>query len=525
MAVNLLNVELTDQLVKVSFVKKKGKALDVVDSFQFQPPKGVLLDGQVLDAEALAQQLRAHLPERRMDTLRTPSSKVVSREAVLPPVKERRLGNLVQINAAEYFPLDLTNYKLTHSVIERIKGEEPGWRVMITAAPKPLLLSYAKLADAMRMELEAIDHVANSQYQMIKTLNKGEGVTMFANVGVRQTVLSFMQGGGLLLQRSFPFGGGDLLNAAMDAAQMEDERFAEAIGLCEDEEWLCQNLNALQRKEGYERLVNGLARSGDFFKSGRRGAGVERVVLFGTCAQFFGLREAIAQDMDLEVQHFAALPEAAQWNKTPGGISNYLATIGAAIAPLDLIYEAQKSGERAKKTKKESSILLGILVLVLSLTSGLSLVVPAYLDLRSVEQELAQTNERIAQLATVEQIYNEYRAYQVQREEFVMLEQQSAGAPNASLRAFFEELEQKMPQSVLALSATCDSVGVIMNIQAASMEAVAVTLAQLRSFESIQDLSIGTVAEATDELGLQSVTVSVSCYYAASQEDGQEGGQ
>ncbi len=94
-----------------------------------------------------------------------------------------------------------------------------------------------------------------------------------------------------------------------------------------------------------------------------------------------------------------------------------------------------------------------------------------------------------------------------------ILETASAGANNAQLTAFLEELEVKMPTEILALSASCDEVGVSMNIETTSMEAVALTLSQLRTFESIDSLSISAISEDTDDLGFVRVSFSLSCFY------------
>ena len=88
-----------------------------------------------------------------------------------------------------------------------------------------------------------------------------------------------------------------------------------------------------------------------------------------------------------------------------------------------------------------------------------------------------------------------------------------ADAPNAALVPFFEELERKMPSSILLLSAVCNNEGVTMHVTVPGMEEAAVVIAQLRSFESIQTIVVDTITETADEMGITTASLTISGGY------------
>ena len=59
------------------------------------------------------------------------SAKVASREVLLPPVKDNRIKTVIETNAADYFPVDMSNYRVSYSLLERVTGDNPGCRVLV----------------------------------------------------------------------------------------------------------------------------------------------------------------------------------------------------------------------------------------------------------------------------------------------------------------------------------------------------------------------------------------------------------
>ncbi len=52
------------------------------------------------------------------------SARIASRDIELPLVKEKQLREMIAMNASDYFPVDLSQYKLVHQIIEKIDRPE-----------------------------------------------------------------------------------------------------------------------------------------------------------------------------------------------------------------------------------------------------------------------------------------------------------------------------------------------------------------------------------------------------------------
>lgn len=82
--------------------------------------------------------------------------------------------------------------------------------------------------------------------------------------------------------------------------------------------------------------------------------------------------------------------------------------------------------------------------------------------------------------------------------------------PNESLVAFLQELEQKMPSTLVIDSFSSTGTGVSFTVEVANKKEAANTLMQLRKFESLT--SVATTGTSEDDSGI--VTMSVSANYA-----------
>lgn len=521
MAAKVLNIEVGDHLVKVCCSIKKGKNYQIQDSFLFQTPSQTVSDGQIVDPKALAERLRAELAEHGASdvknvTFTLSSSKVASREVTLPPVKDNRLKSVVETNAQDYFPVDMSNYQVAYNLLERTGEPEPGCRVLVMAAPKPLLVGYMRLAEQADLILSAIDYCGNSQYQVLRGVPSTK-VVMYVDVGLTHTMVTFMQNGLLLLQRSFSFGGHDLVTAALHAAGRPDEEYLSTLEQTSDENWLSSLLSEEDRTDCLSRLVGGIARSADFFKSGRVNETAEQVVLMGVCSQIAGLQRMVAEELGEETMLLTEVSGVEFVANSIEGVSAYISCIGSLVSPLDLLPEELRQRRRAGKGKAENDSLTSGIVIC-----GLCIVVAVGLSIASVVGYLLAVNrqdkiqQRMSELSHVSETYNTYLEYQQFSDNFSVVNGYSE-TPNAELVDFLEEMERKMPSSIQLLSAVCGADGVTMNVTTPGMEEAAVVIDQMRTFESISNITVGTITESADDTGLTTASFTLTCGYAAAE--------
>lgn len=199
------------------------------------------------------------------------------------------------------------------------------------------------------------------------------------------------------------------------------------------------------------------------------------------------------------------------------GVSAYISCIGSLVSPLDLLPEELRQRRRAGKGKAENDSLTSGIVIC-----GLCVVVAVGMSIASVVGYLLAVNrqdkiqQRMSELSHVSETYNTYLEYQQFSDNFSVVNGY-AETPNAELVDFLEEMERKMPSSIQLLSAVCGADGVTMNVTTPGMEEAAVVIDQMRTFESISNITVGTITESADDTGLTTASFTLTCGYAAAE--------
>ncbi len=522
MAAKTLNIEIADRLVKVCESIPKGKSYQIKHCFMFQTPENAVADGAVLAPDILAAELRGRLKAHGLTDVKSAvftitSGKVASREVTLPPIKENRIKAAVLTNAAEYFPIDLSSYHITHNLLERTeKGEEAGCRVLVYAAPLALLEGYFKMADKANLSVKAIDFSGNSQYQALRALRSAD-VTMYVNVDCTSSFVTFLQNGKLLMQRSFTFGGDEMILGYMGAAGKTGVEYVEALHECsgEPESFFSRNvMGDAEVNENLNRLVGSIIRAGDYFNSNHWDVQVGKVVLLGPCSRLVGLRDLVANGTGLETTQLGEMPGISSFANAAESASFYISCLGSSIAPLDFMPPQFLADRKSAKKSREKtdSIVPGVVVTVVCLLAILALSALAFLGYLDARQNKAAMEKEIAGLEYARTAYETYLQYQKNADAITALSV-SRSSPNDELLAFIGELEERMPSDIEVLSAVCSRESVSMNITVPSYDEAAVVLVQLRDFESIVSLEVSPVVEQEDETGVSHVNFSVNCLY------------
>ena len=519
MASKVLNIEVGESITKVCCALPGKKSCRVTESFMLRTPNDSVLDGAINEPELLADKLVRELEERKLRGVKSvvfsiASGKIASREIKLPYMKDKALKEAVQTNAGDYFPVDISRYHITYLLLERVKGAEGFSRVLVLAAPLSLLEGYFKLAELAKLDIKAIDSCSNSHYQLIRKLNDPL-VSMYVEVDCSASFVSFLQGGELLLQRTFAFGGGELVSGYMSDTDKKEEEFAEALAeLCDNSPDFVgeDKVDEATVKDGLSRLVYNIVRSVDYFNSFRWEAATAQIVLTGPCGHLVGIKQAVAEATDLPTVYLEELAGAEEL--CPGtDISSYISCIGSNLAPVDFMPEyllKRKIG--LKRANQEATLLkgalaCGALVLAAAAFAGVNIY-----DYNIARQQLNAAKAEIASLEPAEQTFLTYEAYK-QGEEALLQIRSLEQSPNAQLVSFFEELEEKMPSEILILSAVCTPEGVSMNITVPGLEEAAVVLSQLRSFDSLGSVEVSGIVTQNEEGGSSTASFSLDCTY------------
>ena len=522
MAANTLIVEIGEKIVKVCVSTKKNRRFQILDSFMFQTPVGSVADGQITDLEALSEALREQMTangvkkvKKVMYTLN--SSKVATREVTVPLVRENRIRSVIETNAPDYFPVDLSGYQLAYNILEKMKGANSGYRILVLAVPRLMINSYIRLTEVLGLPIEAIDYCGNSQYQVLRQI-RNENVVMYVDINVTNTYVNFMENGILLLQRNLALGGDSIINAVLKKDNKEDTSYLSVLQSLSDSEYMDQVLPMEERRRAVMRLSQNVMRMMDFFSTNYRGKEISRIVLMGTCSNMAGLVDMVREDTGLEVLHMREVQEMKALANSEDGVTYYLSCIGTLIAALNLMpedYATRKKRQKknAKRVEKKASTASAKVFFVVCLLISLLTAGYGYFMHHNTEQKLLEVQARASRLQDVKQVYNTYLFYERTNQNLEVMKSYKE-TPNAYLVRFFEELEEKMPQGLSMLSASCSNETVSMNITTSGMEEAAVAIAQFRTFESIEQITISNISKSKAADGTETVSFSITCVYS-----------
>lgn len=139
-------------------------------------PAGVVVDGEVADAEALAEQLKdlfrgARLPKRVR--LGVSNQQIVVRHLELPVIEERKeLDAAVRFQAAEAIAMPLEETVLDHQVVGRTATPDgsPRLRVLVVAAREAMIERFVDAVRGAGLRPEGIDLNA---FALVRALGPG----------------------------------------------------------------------------------------------------------------------------------------------------------------------------------------------------------------------------------------------------------------------------------------------------------------------------------------------------------------
>lgn len=517
MAAKVLNIEISDFTISVCCATPKGKGARIFQSFMFPTPEDCVSDGVVTDIDLLARTLKNQLGQNGLGKVKSvifaiSSTRIAVREVKLPPMKKKLLASAIATNAAQYFPIELGDYRVSHYVLETPGSLRPFYRVLALATPLAILTAYAKLAERAGLSLRSIDITGNSQYQLFKSLNS-EGVTLYADIGSSSSSISFIRDGVLLLQRSFSNGPDELIANHMMRTGRSRRDYIQLMRELDSTapDFSLERLPPLEEIQAdLSRLSGNITRAIDYFSSTQLGIGVSRIVLTGLNRHIVGLRDLISEATGLETLYLDDLQDFSRLVGGSAEAAGFTACLGSCLHSLDLSPQLSR-GERRKQVWENVSLLPGILACLFIVAAAGAFTAKVYLDYREAEDRLNALQQEVDVLRPVMDVYSRYLSYQDSESALALLNLQLQN-PNQRLVALLNELEQKAPAELHLISASFSTEGLALSVTVSSYPEAASLVSALRGFEGIQRVEISELSK-TEVEGRARITFAISAFY------------
>lgn len=571
MAKKVISIEAGIQWTKVALVDYRKKNPPVHEAFAFRTPEHAVEDGYIRDKDSLARALKEELVRRQIlekDVVFTlSSSKVVTREVVIPYVKDNKIKGIIDAQSRDYFPMDISGYTISYSKMGVVEDDgKKQLKLLLVAIPDNLLGNYVSFAQLAGLKVETFDYIGNGCIQLM--CDSFVDNAMIIQLEEQATVISILENKKLAFQRVTPYGYGATISAVVDhpILGIDDEEKAfdfllehnvifHKPSMPDNGDPAQQAIDQTQADEAYEDLAESLRyhlrianTALDYYQNQVKKEFVGNVYLVGDGSRFAGIHKLFAQELPLPLQKidFAKVIDLRNQNgvndqkkagkkkhqdytdpvmeessnprqpraATPVG---FLSVIGAAVHPLDAKPKEMQAADSKKNDLHTAYVLLaGSLLLSLFLILG-----------SSVRQLIAHSEHRhltdqLEALAYVQQTYDESSSVQQEEQVYVTIDD-ATKTKNEYLLPLIEQLEAELPSAIKVTSMQTDDNLITLNMTADRKITVGQMLLNFQNVTLLTDPSIPSMSEQTDEeSGKSEWTYTLNAYYGDLEEQADE---
>ena len=566
-AKKVISIETGIQWTKVALVDYRKKNPPVHEAFAFRTPEHAVEDGYIRDKDSLARALKEELVRRQIlekDVVFTlSSSKVVTREVMIPYVKDNKIKGIIDAQSRDYFPMDISGYTISYSKMDVVEDDgKKQLKLLLVAIPDNLLGNYVSFAQLAGLKVETFDYIGNGCIQLM--CDSFVDNAMIIQLEEQATVISILENKKLAFQRVTPYGYGATISAVVDhpILGIDDEEKAfdfllehnvifNKPSMPDNGDPAQQAIDQTQADEAYEDLAESLRyhlrianTALDYYQNQVKKEFVGNVYLVGDGSRFAGIHKLFAQELPLPLQKidFAKIIDLRNQNgvndqKKAGKKKNqdytdpvleessntrqpraatpvgFLSVIGAAVHPLDAKPKEMQEADNKKNGLHSAYILFaGSLLLSLLLILGSSVrQLIAHSEHRSLQDQLTS-------LAYVQETYDESSRVQQEEQVYVTIDD-ATKTKNEYLLPLIEQLEAELPSAIKVTSMQTDDNLITLNMTADRKITVGQMLLNFQNVTLLTDPSIPSMSEQTDEeSGSSEWTYTVNAYYADVQE-------
>mgnify|MGYP004659158197 FL=1 len=567
----MISIETGIQWTKVALVDYRKKNPPVHEAFAFRTPEHAVEDGYIRDKDSLARALKEELVRRQIlekDVVFTlSSSKVVTREVMIPYVKDNKIKGIIDAQSRDYFPMDISGYTISYSKMDVVEDDgKKQLKLLLVAIPDNLLGNYVSFAQLAGLKAETFDYIGNGCIQLM--CDSFVDNAMIIQLEEQATVISILENKKLAFQRVTPYGYGATISAVVDhpILGIDDEEKAfdfllehnvifNKPSMPDNGDPAQQAIDQAQANEAYEDLAESLRyhlrianTALDYYQNQVKKEFVGNVYLVGDGSRFAGIHKLFAQELPLPLQKidFAKIIDLRNQNgandqKKAGKKKNqdytdpvleesssqrqpraatpvgFLSVIGAAVHPLDA-----KPKEMQEVDSKKNDLHTAYVLLAGSLLLSLLLILGSSVRQLIAHSEHRHLTDQLEALAYVQQTYDESSRVQQEAQVYITIDD-ATKTKNEYLLPLIEQLEAELPSAIKVTSMQTDDNLITLNMTADRKITVGQMLLNFQNVTLLTDPSIPSMSEQTDEeSGKSEWTYTLNAYYGDLEEQADE---
>lgn len=550
MAKKVLSIEIGQQVTKAVVVDYLRKNPHVYNAFSFDTPPDAMEDGYLKNKDSIAQMLKSQIHENGVKekdvVFSIASSKIASREIVVPYVPENKINELINATAQDYFPVNMEEYTLAYNVLDIVKeGDKKNLKLLLLAAPDTLIQNYYSLADTLGMHVESIDYYGNGSMQVLQK-HIGSGYCVSVQISSLNTMVSVLRESQQIMQRTIPYGVNTILDTMLEQQALGLHDQAEAMEmLCREniifttldyddieavrstrmtEDQISRsNYNRDARKavtDAVGGILLSVIRVVDYFNSRYPDCQLTHVYIAGMGVKIRGIDILFEKEMDLPVRRLEKLTNitfARGFARSLQDQTEYIAAIGAAIEPVGFRLKSMTAKESQAESMRVVHLIFGVMVV-----AAVALVGIAWIQLHKAQKDNTDFKEQKAQLEYINEVYQENEQAKKSYTEAATLDG-ATEHQNKQLNTLLDDLEANLPREMAVSSFTSNAEGITMNIETKTKISVAQMLLSLeKNLTALTDIVVPAVSINEND-GDVSYTFTVTAKYAVPEENVEEG--
>lgn len=521
----VLTVEITNDSITIVEVTPSMKKQTVVhNTLIFETPEDSYEDGTIRNVDRIASAIREQLDMNGITNKNVifilTSTKVVNREVLIPEVKENKVKGIVSQNASEYFPINIEDYVVSHSILEHVVDEEKmkKLKLMVVAAPLAMVKGYYELGGMLGLTVQSIDYVGNAMLQMIKTQTSATMTTMVIQLGSEATILNIVKGDTLLLQRTVPYGTNAAVTEVMDERGIDGTT---AMTLLQNERIISVDFDDNAATGAFRYLIGNVGRVIDYYVTKNPDKPIDDVFLTGDGALIKGIEGLFKIQLNIQTRIMDSLYNVKFDSKIDLKIYNpvyLIAPIGAAFAPMGFRpSEVKAKSTGSADTVKYAAIGAGVLVV-----AGVALAGGSIMMKNAAQQRRDDLNAQILAIQDIEQVIDAYYAAQAKYQDIALLYSQTRTL-NENAIMFINALEESQPKDMIITDYTSSAEGVELTGSAATYDSIAKLIVELKNVACVDEIFVSTIEEVQNvETADVSYEFSLQCVFVPMFEDDTE---
>ncbi|MBQ9766476.1 MAG: pilus assembly protein PilM [Lachnospiraceae bacterium] len=568
MAKTVVSIEIGLTQTRMLEIDMGKKIQHVKKAVIIDTPENTIEDGYIRETSELAERMSMQMQAAGIKTkdiiFTVSSNKVISREVTVTAIKEKMIENIVKAEASDYFPMDISDHVISHSIIGQ-NDTEKQYRLMVYAVPDTLLQCYYNLADEMRCNIVAMDFVGNSMYQWLKRSTL-QDVSLVMQINETSTVVTVVDKGELGVQRTISYGSCTLADALMEThcydeattqaaalkllqeeeflsiSEEEEERWKkrELARICEnrfrrienqqnagddeaaaandlsverilsDDEILKRRINARAEVSEAARTITGkVQRVMEYYTTNHPESSIERIYITGPGTAVKGIEAMLAAELDLPVEIYN-VTEGVVFAATAAEFeergAEFFACFGATVSPLGM----RPAEAILREQKRNISILTGTVFIATAAVIAI-LVVTTLIQINYEKDVKAKLEVLIDEADDILQLTDVHAASQQSIQQMQGVDDMTF-SEGEQLNELIASLEEEMPTRSRVHSFSLAGSVLTMNVTTVTKEEAAKVLLQLQEVPYIAIVSTSGIAETVDETTNRTeVAFSVNC--------------